>query len=146
MDSIRTAANRAPASDETVLVGEGGALQNVFVYVKDGLGDLKFPVPSTPVVLDQKGCHYTPHVVGVQVGQAFEVLNSDPTLHNVHALPTANRSSTPDSRSRACVTTTDSALAKLWCRSSVTSIRGCAPMLAFSITRLWCHRRRRHSC
>ena len=79
------------ASDETVLVGEGGALQNVFVYVKDGLGDLKFPVPSTPVVLDQKGCHYTPHVVGVQVGQAFEVLNSDPTLHNVHALPTANR-------------------------------------------------------
>ena len=78
-------------SDETVLVGEGGALQNVFVYVKDGLGDLKFPVPSTPVVLDQKGCRYTPHVVGVQVGQGFEVLNSDPTLHNVHALPTANR-------------------------------------------------------
>jgi plastocyanin len=78
-------------SDETVLVGEGGALQNVFIYVKDGLGDLKFPVPSTPVVLDQKGCRYTPHVVGVQVGQGFEVLNSDPTLHNVHALPTANR-------------------------------------------------------
>ena len=79
------------ASDETVLVGEGGALQNVFVYVKDGLGDLTFPVPATPVVLDQKGCRYTPHVVGVQVGQGFEVLNSDPTLHNVHALPTANR-------------------------------------------------------
>jgi plastocyanin len=78
-------------SDETVLVGEGGVLQNVFVYVKDGLGDLKFPVPSTPVVLDQKGCRYTPHVVGVQVGQGFEVLNSDPTLHNVHALPAANR-------------------------------------------------------
>jgi plastocyanin len=63
----------------------------VFVYVKDGLGGLKFPVPSTPVVLDQKGCRYAPHVVGVQVGQGFEVLNSDSTLHNVHALPTANR-------------------------------------------------------
>ena len=81
----------ANTSDGPVLVGEGGALQNVFVYVKDGLGNLKFPVPSTPVVLDQKGCRYTPHVVGVQVGQGFEVLNSDPTLHNVHALPSANR-------------------------------------------------------
>ena len=79
------------ASDESVVVGEGGALQNVFVYVKDGLGNLKFPVPSAPVVLDQKGCRYTPHVVGVQVGQGFEVLNSDPTLHNVHAVPAANQ-------------------------------------------------------
>jgi plastocyanin len=77
--------------DESVVIGEGGAVQNVFVYVKDGLGDLRFPVPSTPVVLDQKGCHYVPHVSGVQVGQGFEVLNSDSTLHNIHALPAANR-------------------------------------------------------
>ena len=79
------------ATDETVVVGDNGALQNVFVYVKDGLGNLRFPVPSNIVVLDQKGCHYVPHVLGVQVGQPMEVLNSDPTLHNVHAIPTANR-------------------------------------------------------
>jgi len=78
-------------TEELVLVGDGGALQNVFVYVKDGLGDLRFPIPSTPILLDQKGCHYVPHVLGVQVGQTVEVLNSDPTLHNVHAVPTANQ-------------------------------------------------------
>ena len=81
----------ASATDESVIVGEGGAVQNVFVYVKDGLGSLRFPVPSAPVVLDQKGCRYAPHVLGAQVGQPVEVLNSDPTLHNVHAVPAANQ-------------------------------------------------------
>jgi plastocyanin len=81
----------AAGTDETVVVGDGGALQNVFVYVKDGLGNLRFPVPSTPILLDQKGCRYVPHVFGAQVGQSVEVLNSDPTLHNVHAIPKANQ-------------------------------------------------------
>lgn len=80
-----------PARTETVVVGEGGGLQNVFVYVKDGLGDRAFPVPSTAVVLDQKGCRYTPHVLGIQVGQTLEILSSDNTLHNVHAMPEQNR-------------------------------------------------------
>ena len=81
----------APSTDETVVVGDAGALQNVFVYVKDGLGNLRFPIPSEPVVLDQKGCHYVPHVLGVQVGQNVDIVNSDPTLHNVHAVPKANQ-------------------------------------------------------
>ena len=79
------------ATDETVVVGNAGALQNVFVYVKDGLGDLRFPIPSPPIVLDQKDCRYVPHVLGVQMGQSLEILNSDPTLHNVHAIPAANQ-------------------------------------------------------
>ena len=73
-----------------VIVHDDG-LQNVFVYVKDGLGDLRFPVPSAPVILDQRGCHYVPHVLGVQVGQPLEIVNSDPTLHNVHAIPETNQ-------------------------------------------------------
>ncbi len=76
---------------EAIVADANGALQNVFVYVKDGLGNLKFPVPSAAVVLDQKGCVYRPHVFGVQVGQAVEILNSDATLHNIHAWPTANQ-------------------------------------------------------
>ena len=79
------------ATTETVTVGTGGALQNVFVYVKDGLGTRTFPVPTTPAVLDQKGCRYTPHVLGIQVGQTLQIQTSDNTLHNVHALPANNR-------------------------------------------------------
>ena len=79
------------ATAQPVMVGANGSLQNAFVYVKDGLGNLKFPVPTTPVVLDQNGCQYSPHVFGVQVGQTVEILNSDPTLHNIHAWPMTNQ-------------------------------------------------------
>lgn len=92
MDSDPNCAQQGgSAPDESVVVGADGALQNVFVYVKDGLGTLRFPVPSTALVLDQKGCRYVPHVLGAQVGQTVEVVNSDPTLHNVHATPLANQ-------------------------------------------------------
>lgn len=69
------------------VVVNAGALANVFVYVKEGLGDRKFPTPEDPVVLDQKGCHYIPHIFGIRTGQPLQIVNSDPTLHNVHALP-----------------------------------------------------------
>jgi plastocyanin len=81
----------AAAVTETVVVGTGSTLQNVFVYVKEGLGDRAFPVPSTPVVLDQKGCRYVPHVLGIQVGQTLELASADNTLHNIHAIPQQNR-------------------------------------------------------
>jgi plastocyanin len=79
-----------PTLSEVVLVGPGNGLQNVFVYVKDGLGDRTFTAPATPVVLDQKGCKYMPHVFGAQVGQPVKIINSDGTLHNVHAVPKEN--------------------------------------------------------
>jgi plastocyanin len=76
---------------EAYVVGGGGSLANVFVYVKDGLGNRVFPVPATPVVLAQKDCTYKPHVFGIQVGQPLDIVSNDPTLHNVHAIPTANQ-------------------------------------------------------
>ena len=79
------------AKTTKTIVVDGGGLANVFVYVKDGLGNLKFPVPTTPVVLDQQNCWYVPRVFGIQVGQPFNIVNSDETLHNIHALPMANR-------------------------------------------------------
>jgi len=76
---------------ETYVVDNGG-LKNVFVYVKDGLGNKYiFDTPTEPVKLDQKGCHYVPHVVGVRTTQPLEISNSDATLHNVHGLPKDNR-------------------------------------------------------
>jgi plastocyanin len=68
-------------------VAKGGKLQNVFIYVKDGLGEKNYAPSNTPVVLDQQGCRYTPHVLGAAVGQPVEFRNSDPTMHNVHMEP-----------------------------------------------------------
>jgi len=75
---------------DTMIVSNGG-LDNVFVYVKDGLGQYYFDTPTEPVKLDQKGCRYTPHVFGVRTGQPVEIGNSDPTLHNVHAMGIVNQ-------------------------------------------------------
>jgi hypothetical protein len=73
-------------------VVDNGALQNVFVYIKDGLGNKYiFDTPTEPVKLDQKGCHYLPHVLGVRVTQPLEITNSDATLHNVHGMAETNR-------------------------------------------------------
>ncbi len=77
--------------DDDVLIRDG-KVQNAFVYVKTGLEDYAFPPPEGEVVLDQVGCLYTPRVVGLQVGQTLVVKNSDPALHNVHALPKLSRS------------------------------------------------------
>jgi plastocyanin len=76
---------------ELLVVGPGQGLKNVFVYVKEGLGARTYAIPATPVMLDQKGCRYVPHVFGVQAGQTIQVANLDTTLHNVHAVPKANR-------------------------------------------------------
>ena len=84
------AANPDGRLGEVFLVKDG-KLQNVFVYVKEGLGDRKFEVPTTPAVLDQVDCMYTPRVLGVMAGQTIEIKNSDGTLHNVHALPAASK-------------------------------------------------------
>jgi plastocyanin len=75
----------AQRAEEQIIVGDNQALQNVFVYVKEGLGAFGFPIPTEPVVLDQDKCRYTPRVLGVRVGQALQVRNSDPLLHNVRS-------------------------------------------------------------
>lgn len=72
---------------EDVLIKDG-KIQNVFVYVKEGVsGD--YPSPATTITLDQRGCVYAPHVFGIQVGQPLLILNSDPMIHNVHAVKEA---------------------------------------------------------
>lgn len=68
-----------------------GRLQNVFVYVKSGLPQVLFPVPTQEVVIDQKGCRFAPHLMGVQTDQTIKVINSDGTSHSIHPLPKTNR-------------------------------------------------------
>ena len=87
-DPFCAAQHPTPAPDEEVVVGAGGELANVIVYVKDVPGS--YPPPQTAALLDQKGCKYIPHVTAVQVGQPIQIKNSDATLHNVHAMPEVN--------------------------------------------------------
>jgi hypothetical protein len=69
------------------VVGKDNGLANVFVYISKGLEGKKFS-PSTQVVeLNQVGCNYNPYVFGVMVGQPVRIKNSDPLMHNIHALP-----------------------------------------------------------
>ena len=87
-DGVCVGLHTAPVLEDSVVVGEGGSLANVIVYIKDI--NIKTPVPAEPVVLDQKGCVYVPHVITMRAGQKFVVKNSDATSHNVHIFSKAN--------------------------------------------------------
>lgn len=80
----------APLKDNLVVDAAGG-VKWAFVYVKDGLGGKTFEPPAEPVLLDQVGCVYSPHLFGIMAGQPLDVRNSDPLFHNVHALPFTNK-------------------------------------------------------
>ena len=76
--------------DPIVSVTDGN-LANVFIRVTGGLPAGPYPMPSGAAEIDQDGCLYHPRVVGVMVGQQLSIKNSDPLLHNIKAVPTANR-------------------------------------------------------
>jgi len=80
-----------PAPNEALVLGPGNTMGNIMVWVSKGLAAGKtWPAPTTPVTLDQDGCVYKPHVMGIMVGQAYRILNSDGILHNIHTLPKVN--------------------------------------------------------
>ena len=81
LDRKGDAACAGDAFDESILVNSG-ALKNVVVRLKNAPAA---PAPETPVVVNQNGCLYTPHVQAAMVGQKVEIQNGDLTLHNVHA-------------------------------------------------------------
>ncbi len=78
-------------SSEDVVTDANGALQNVIVFIADGLGDRTFEPPNQPAVIEQKGCMYQPHVIAMRANQKLEVINEDPTTHNIHPQPANNR-------------------------------------------------------
>ncbi|HEV2837250.1 MAG TPA: carboxypeptidase regulatory-like domain-containing protein [Pyrinomonadaceae bacterium] len=83
------------ATDDTIV--KDGKLANTFVYIKDGtveggkkVSEYAWSTPTTAVQLDQNGCHYAPHVLGIQVNQKISITNSDATQHNIHPTPKNN--------------------------------------------------------
>ena len=79
------------AQTEEVVAGSDGSLGNVIVYVSEGLAGRNFDPPAVPVVIEQKGCTYRPHVLAMQANQKLQISNGDPTSHNIHPIPVNNR-------------------------------------------------------
>ena len=90
-DPVCAKKHTAPVNNEMLVLGSGNSMGNIMVWVSKGLPAGKtWPVPKTPVTLDQNGCMYKPHVMGIMVGQQYKILNSDGVLHNIHTLPKVN--------------------------------------------------------
>jgi plastocyanin len=92
-DPVCAKKHTGPVPNDMLVLGNGNTMGNILVWVSKGLPAGKsWPAPKTPVVLDQSGCQYKPHVMGIMVGQPYKILNSDGILHNIHTLPTINPS------------------------------------------------------
>ncbi len=90
-----------PAKMETVIVGKDQGLQNVVLYISQGLSPADAAQkPSTTPVFDQKGCMYSPHVMALDAGQEFKVTTSDQTAHNIHPEPNPMTGNIPWNRSQ----------------------------------------------
>ena len=90
-DPLCSKARTGPAFTEDIVVNADGGLENVVVYVSDGLTTHNFQPPQQPTVFEQKGCQYKPHVLALQAGQKLNIINSDETTHNIHPTPNNNR-------------------------------------------------------
>lgn len=91
----------SPVKMENVVVGSGDGLQNVVLYISEGLSSsAESMVPTTQPTFDQKGCMYTPHVLAMDVNQKFQVITSDQTTHNIHPLPNAMTGNIPWNKSQ----------------------------------------------
>src|SRR5579862_1202981 len=90
-DPVCAKGHTSPVVAQEVMADGKGDLQNVIVFVSDGLGDRTFDSPSQPAVVEQKGCMYQPHVLAVRANQTLELVNDDSTSHNIHPVPANNR-------------------------------------------------------
>jgi len=90
-DPVCAKQHPSPLMTQEVMTDSKGNLQNVIVFVSEGLGDRTFEAPSQPEVVQQKGCMYQPHVLAVRANQPLQLVNDDPTSHNIHPVPANNR-------------------------------------------------------
>ncbi len=90
-DPLCAKAHATPATTEDIVVGGNGGLENVVVYISDGLTTHNFQPPQQAAVFEQKGCQYKPHVLAMQASQKLDIVNSDETTHNIHPSPSNNR-------------------------------------------------------
>lgn len=90
-DPVCVSKHSGPVHAKDGEVNDNGTLPNVFVYVKEGAEKYAFTTPTRPVELDQNGCMYEPHIMGLMAGQDLHVVNDDATTHNIHPIPKNNQ-------------------------------------------------------
>lgn len=90
-DPACTSEHPQPVHAEDVVAGQNGTLENVIVFVSQGVDDKAYDLPQTPALMEQKGCMYEPHVLAMRAGQTLRVVNADKTTHNIHPMPANNR-------------------------------------------------------
>ena len=83
--------HKQPVYQDSIAVNSKGNVGNVFVYIKHGLEGKTFQPSAASVTMVQKGCGFEPRVLGIQTGQGYQVINSDPVTHNIHPRPKNNR-------------------------------------------------------
>jgi hypothetical protein len=89
-DPVCGASHDGKTFSESFIVDDAMNLKNVLIWFKNINYESGTKVEQSPVVLDQKGCVYSPHVLGIMKDQKIIIKNSDATLHNIHSMPTVN--------------------------------------------------------
>ena len=88
-DPVCGSSHSGSVYSENFKMAQDGSMEDALIWLKNV--SYSGGVPSGPVVLDQKGCIYTPHVFGMVAGQDLLIKNSDATLHNIHSMPKVNK-------------------------------------------------------
>ena len=72
----------APRKVPSVVVGDGGAVKDSVVYLKEVASGKAWPSMERPVI-NNIDCIFDPHVQIARRGKV-DIINSDPVLHNTH--------------------------------------------------------------
>ena len=88
-DPVCGSSHSGPVYTENFKMTDDGSMEEALVYLRNV--SYSGGAPKDPVVLDQKGCIYKPHILGMVAGQKLLIKNSDATLHNIHSMPNVNK-------------------------------------------------------
>ena len=69
---------------ERLIVGPKGGVANTIVYLKNISSGKALDLPEQRRHLDQKQCHYIPHILLVPANGTLQMQSSDATLHTIH--------------------------------------------------------------
>jgi Carboxypeptidase regulatory-like domain len=69
---------------ERLIVGQQGGVANTVVYLKNISSGKALELPEQRRHLDQKHCHYIPHILLVPESGNLDMQSSDATLHTIH--------------------------------------------------------------